>query len=77
MDVSSDIILPANTKFEEDDILGTAWGAQLDSLWLEDKCIEPIGESMSDYEIVGEIAKKLGKYEEYTKGKTIEEWMKV
>ena len=41
-----------------------------DSLWLEEKCIEPIGESKSDYEIVGEIAKKLGKYEEYTEGKT-------
>jgi molybdopterin guanine dinucleotide-containing S/N-oxide reductase-like protein len=72
----SDIILPANTKFEENDILGTTWGTQFDSLWLEDQCIQPIGESMSDYEIVGEVAKKLGKYEEYTGGKTIEEWRK-
>jgi len=72
----SDIILPANTKFEENDIAGTVWGTQFDSLMLERQCIQPIGESKSDYEIVGEVAKKLGKYEEYTGGRTVEEWIK-
>ena len=42
----------------------------------EPKCIEPIGESKSDYEAVGEVAKKLGLYEQYTGGKTVEEWIK-
>jgi trimethylamine-N-oxide reductase (cytochrome c) len=32
---------------------------------------------MSDYLIAGEVAKKLGVYEEYTEGKTVEEWIKA
>ena len=35
-----------------------------------------IGESKSDYEIVLEVAKKMGKYEEVTEGKTVEDWIK-
>jgi molybdopterin guanine dinucleotide-containing S/N-oxide reductase-like protein len=72
----ADIILPANTKLEEEDIATTAWAVPFDSIMVEDKCIEPVGESMSDYEIVGEIAKKLGMYEAYTEGKTVKEWIK-
>ena len=72
----ADIILPANTKLEEEDIATTAWAVPFDSIMIEDQCIEPVGESKSDYEIVGEIAKKLGMYEDYTEGKTVEEWIK-
>jgi len=71
----ADIILPVNTKFEEEDI-GTGYSQNFDLIFPEGKCIEPIGESLSDYEIVGEIARKLGKYEEFTEGKTVEEWIK-
>jgi molybdopterin guanine dinucleotide-containing S/N-oxide reductase-like protein len=73
----SDIILPVSTKLEEEDIASSCFSVPLDSIVLEGQCIEPIGESKSDYEIVGEIAKKLGKYEEYTRGKSIKEWIKV
>ncbi len=31
---------------------------------------------MSDYEAVGEVAKKLGLYEEYTEGMTVKEKIK-
>jgi molybdopterin guanine dinucleotide-containing S/N-oxide reductase-like protein len=72
----ADIILPVNTKMEEEDI-GTGYSNYFDLIFLEGKCTEPIGESRSDYEVVGEIAKKLGKYEEFTEGKTVEEWIKV
>jgi molybdopterin guanine dinucleotide-containing S/N-oxide reductase-like protein len=73
----ADIILPANTKLEEEDILiGSAPCLQYNAITIEGQCIKPIGESKSDYEIVGEIAKKLGKYHEYTEGKTTKEWMK-
>jgi trimethylamine-N-oxide reductase (cytochrome c) len=44
---------------------------------IERQAIKPVGESMSDYEAVGEVAKKLGKYEEYTEGKTVRELMKL
>ena len=43
---------------------------------LQRQAMKPIGESKSDYEIVLEIARKLGMYEEVTEGKTIEEWIK-
>jgi molybdopterin guanine dinucleotide-containing S/N-oxide reductase-like protein len=72
----ADIILPSNTKLEEEDIATTAWAVPYDSIMIEGQCIKPIGESMSDYEIVGEIAKKLGLYEAYTEGRTVTEWIK-
>lgn len=70
----ADIILPINTVFEEEDIMTTGIsGGSYATLFVEDQCIEPIGESLSDYEAVGEVAKKLGMYEEYTGGKTVRE----
>jgi molybdopterin guanine dinucleotide-containing S/N-oxide reductase-like protein len=74
----ADIILPANTTFEINDIVSnTMHGVDICSVMLQKQAIQPIGESKSDYEIVLEVAKKLGKYEEITQGKSIEEWIKV
>jgi len=74
----ADIILPANTTFEIDDIVfNTMHGVDISSIMLQQQAIQPIGESKSDYEIVLEIAKKMGKYEEITQGKCVEEWIKV
>ena len=57
--------------YEIDDIMtNSAQGVQFINVLLQNQAIEPIGESKSDYEIVLEIAKKLGKYEEITEGKT-------
>ena len=44
---------------------------------IEEKCIEPLGESKSDYEITLMIAEKMGLLEKYTQGKSTEDWMKV
>ncbi len=71
----ADIILPVNTKIEEEDF-GIDRDSQYYSIFLEEKSIEPVGESKSDYEIVCEVAKKLGLHKEYTKGKTVQEWIK-
>jgi hypothetical protein len=44
---------------------------------LQMKCIEPLGESKSDYQIFSELAKRLGVYEMYTDGgKTELDWIK-
>jgi trimethylamine-N-oxide reductase (cytochrome c) len=51
-------------------------GIDIPSVMLQKRAIEPIGESKSDYEIVLEIARKLGKYDEVTQGKTVKEWIK-
>jgi trimethylamine-N-oxide reductase (cytochrome c) len=73
----ADIILPANTTFEEDDIIANiADGTEISCMTLQRQAIQPIGESKSDYEIVLEIARKLGKYDEVTQGKTVEDWIK-
>jgi len=73
----ADIVLPVNTKFEENDIAADGIGGQFNTLIDELQCIEPLGESRSDYEIVCMIAEKFGLLEEYTDGKTVEEWKKV
>lgn len=73
----ADIILPVNTKFEEEDIATDKFNGQFNLIMREGKCIVPIGESKSDYEIACLVAEKLGVLEDYTEGKTIEEWMKT
>jgi molybdopterin guanine dinucleotide-containing S/N-oxide reductase-like protein len=74
----ADIILPACTSFERWDI--SEWASaggyapqfytQLNHrvLALQHKCIEPLGESKSDYQIFNEIAKKMGLSAIYTEG---------
>jgi trimethylamine-N-oxide reductase (cytochrome c) len=72
----ADIVLPGSTYFEVNDIYCTAMENHA-SVWYGKKCIEPIGESKSDYEIVCMIADKLGMLETYTEGKTEEEWLRL
>ena len=69
----SDIILPVNTTFEVEDLGVDFMSGQFNTLFRQRKCIEPIGESKSDMECVAEVAKKLGVYEEFSEGLTIEE----
>jgi trimethylamine-N-oxide reductase (cytochrome c) len=73
----ADIILPASTRFEMIDIGNDLGSGTFVSLFLEDHCIDPVGESLSDFDIVAKIADKLGLLEEYTGGKTHEEKQKL
>ena len=73
----ADILLPINTKYEEEDIGQDNGAGQFGSIYYEGQAVEARGESKSDYEAVAEIAKKLGLYEEFTGGKSVEEWVKV
>lgn len=73
----SDIILPANTHMEVEDIVtNIRQGGQFADVMLCHKAIEPVGESKSDFEIVLEIAKKLGYGEQVAEGFTTEEIQK-
>jgi molybdopterin guanine dinucleotide-containing S/N-oxide reductase-like protein len=72
----ADIILPVNTKFEEEDLGVDGVGYNYRVLNYEAKCIEPLGESRSDYDIVCLIAEKLGLLQEYTGGRSIEDLIK-
>jgi molybdopterin guanine dinucleotide-containing S/N-oxide reductase-like protein len=73
----ADIILPVTTKFENDDIGVDNYTAEFGTLFLDAKCIEPKGESKSDYETVCAIAEKLGLLDELTEGKSVDEWIRV
>ena len=70
----ADIILPANTTLEVEDIItNTRQGPHFQSVAIQEKAVEPIGESRSDYEIVLAIAEKLGMGKKFSEGKTIKD----
>jgi molybdopterin guanine dinucleotide-containing S/N-oxide reductase-like protein len=76
--LSADIILPSNTTMEVEDIEPCIrQGDSFQSLLLMTQAISPFGESKSDFETVCEVAGKLGKLEEVTEGKTVEELEKI
>jgi len=83
----ADLVLPACTNFERWDI--GEWancsgyiphssnGCNHRIIVLQKKCIEPLGESKSDYEIFSMVAKKLGFYDKFTEGGLTElDWVR-
>ena len=82
---SADIILPACTNLERNDISEWAHpgGASLHSscecnhriILYQQKCVEPLFESRSDYWIFTQLADRLGVKEEYTEGNSEEDWI--
>ena len=74
--IYADIILPINTKLEERDFAQISSASPMNGIAIEERAIAPLGESLSDYEAAGEVAKKLGLYEEYTDGLSIDEKIK-
>ena len=77
-----DIVLPACTHFERDDI--SEWSSTDFNVWRTNyriivyhkKCIEPLYESKSDSEILTLLAGRLGFEEELTEGNTDEDWIR-
>ncbi len=77
----ADIILPAATMMECEDIGSDNFNGQFSLLYMEEQACEPVGEAKSDYEVVCEVAKALeaederwaGIYEKYTEGLSREE----
>ena len=75
----ADIILPANTTLEVDDLVANVgMGAnEFSMIGLQKKAMTPVGESKSDYEIVLEIADQMGMKEAVSEGKSVDDWIKV
>ncbi len=83
----ADIILPACTNLERDDIgewgrpggytQHASSGCNYRVIVRQQKCIEPLCESKSDYEIFSQLADRLGLEEEFTEGKTEMDWVKA
>jgi molybdopterin guanine dinucleotide-containing S/N-oxide reductase-like protein len=82
----ADIILPACTNLERWDIgewanaggIAHHFQAQLNHriVHMQHKCIEPLGESKSDYQIFFELAKRLGLSDYFSEGMTEYDWVK-
>jgi trimethylamine-N-oxide reductase (cytochrome c) len=82
----ADIILPACTNFERWDIAEAAsCGGYIEKSYLQcnyrvcvvqHKCIEPLGESKSDFQIFQDIANRLGLWQVYSEGNTDYDWCK-
>ena len=82
----ADVILPACTNLERSDISmfaevggyvhDSSTGTNHRTVVYQKKCIEPLWESRSDYDIYADLAGRLGFREEYTEGKTLEDWIK-
>jgi molybdopterin guanine dinucleotide-containing S/N-oxide reductase-like protein len=83
----ADVILPACTNFEREDVgewaaaggytVHASSGCNFRIVVRQQKCIEPLWESKSDYEIFTLIAERLGRKEEFTDGKSEEDWIKA
>ncbi|MCD8338897.1 MAG: molybdopterin-dependent oxidoreductase, partial [Burkholderiales bacterium] len=71
----ADIVLPACTALEKDDITFIGSYSNLGYVAMQ-KAIEPQYESMSDYEIYRLISRKLGIEEEFTEGLDTMGWVK-
>lgn len=82
----ADIILPACTNFEREDIgewtAAGGYGHQFynqvnhRTVTMQHKCIEPLGESKSDYQIFYELAKRMGLGLYFTEGCSEIDWVK-
>jgi trimethylamine-N-oxide reductase (cytochrome c) len=64
----ADIILPVATKHEMNDIANDLSSGAYISIYLEKPCCEPVGESLSDFDVCARVAEKLGRdvYDAYT-----------
>ena len=69
----ADIVFPATTSYEREDI-GKANGGD-NYIFHMPKLIDPVGESKNDYTIFSELSQKLGFHKEFTEGRNDDEWI--
>ena len=70
----ADIILPVSTKHEMPDIGNDMSSGVFQSIYLEEPCCDPIGESLSDFDVCVRVAEKLGQeYVDMYTGKLTED----
>jgi trimethylamine-N-oxide reductase (cytochrome c) len=72
----ADIVLPATTTLERDDITqGGAYSNRF--LFAMQKVIDPLFESRNDYDIFADLADRLGFRKEFTEGRSAMDWIKT
>ncbi|MGA1805263.1 molybdopterin guanine dinucleotide-containing S/N-oxide reductase [Rhizobium sp. HT1-10] len=68
----ADIVLPATTTLEREDIGASAGDPLMVAM---KRLIEPVGEARDDYEIFAAIAEHLGKAEAFTENRSSRQWL--
>jgi len=71
----ADILLPATSGFEEDDLCYQSYGMELGALMLRQKAVEPPGECRTLYDICAGVAERLGVGPAFTDGRTHDAWV--
>ncbi|MBS9717552.1 molybdopterin-dependent oxidoreductase [Pseudohalocynthiibacter aestuariivivens] len=69
----ADIVFPATTPYEREDIGRTNLD---DYLFYMPQLIPPVGEARNDYAIFTGLARRLGQEEEFTEGRSAAEWIR-
>lgn len=72
----ADILLPDLTNWEQDDFVPGSRSANMGYYIFASKAIEPMFECRSVYEMCSEIARRVDLYDEFTEGRTQEEWLR-
>ncbi len=69
----ADLLLPGTTMLETENI--TASPARFDEFFKINPVLHPPGECRFDYDWLCDTAKKLGLYDEFSKGRTLHDWL--
>ena len=69
----ADIVLPATTTLERDDIGSNGRDPYLVVM---EKAIEPVGEARNDFDILRDLSRRLGIEETFTEGRNADEWLR-
>lgn len=69
----ADIVLPATTMLERDDIGSTSRDRFMIAM---KRAIDPVGEARDDYEIFSALAEKLGARDAFTEGRSASAWLR-
>jgi trimethylamine-N-oxide reductase (cytochrome c) len=71
----ADIVLPATSSYERND-LSSVGDYSACAIVAMKKVVEPVFEARSDYDIFAGIAKRLGKEQQFTEGKSEMDWLR-
>jgi len=71
----ADILLPGTINLEENDFTVSEAASEMAYAIFEQKVIEPLFESRDIYTVCADVAKRLGVGEQFTEGRTREQWL--
>jgi biotin/methionine sulfoxide reductase len=69
----ADVVLPSTTTLERDDIGASTKDRYLTAM---KRAIAPVGEARDDYSTFSELADRFGVHQEFTEGRSSEQWLK-